>query len=204
MADDPKDGLWKPRSLEDTQKLYADWAENYDTDVAQWGYATPARVAMALRIAGANPEKPVLDYGCGTGLSGMALKSVGFELIDGTDISREMLTHAEARDVYRQVWIGTPGHLGHIGPGDYPSIVATGVVSLGAAPPETLDLLVAAMAPGNLLAFSYNDATLADRAYTDKLDVICLDPTIDLAFEEHGPHLPAKDIEATVYVLKKL
>ena len=203
MSDDPKDGLWTARSLEDTQKLYADWAGDYDADVAKWGYATPARVAMALRIAGANADKPVLDYGCGTGLSGMALSAVGFDVVDGTDISPEMLTRAEARGTYRQVWLGQPGTLGHIKPGDYPLIVATGVVSLGAAPPETLDMLVTAMAPGNLLAFSYNDATLADRRYTDKLDVICLAPDMDLVFEEHGPHLPAKGIESTVYVLKK-
>ena len=57
--------------------------------------------------------------------------------------------------------------------------------------------------PGNLLAFSYNDATLADRSYTDALDVACLAPDIELVFEEHGPHLPAKDINATVYVLQR-
>ena len=59
------------------------------------------------------------------------------------------------------------------------------------------------MAPGNLLAFAYNDATLADRAYTDALDVACLAPDIELIFEEHGPHLPAKNMMSTVYVLKK-
>ena len=64
---------------------------------SEWGYATPPRVAMALRLAGANVEKGVLDYGCGTGLSGMALAAVGFQVIDGTDISPEMLSQAEGR-----------------------------------------------------------------------------------------------------------
>ena len=205
MTDDstPDQNLWKPRSLEETKTLYANWAENYDADVTEWGYATPPRVAMALRRAGANVDKAVLDYGCGTGLSGMALRGVGFDVIDGTDISPDMLARAEARGCYRQVWLGEPGTLGHIGLGDYAAIVATSVVSLGAAPPETLALLIEALAPGNLLAFSYNDATLADRSYTDALDVACLAPDIELVFEEHGPHLPAKDINATVYVLQR-
>ncbi len=203
MSDDTSKNLWVPHSLDETRKIYADWADSYDADVGEWGYATPARVALALRLSGANVEKPVLDYGCGTGLSGMALKAVGFQTIDGTDISPQMLNKAQTRDAYRQVWLGTPGDLGHIRAGDYPIIAATGVVSLGAAPPETLDLLVAALAPGNLLAFSFNDATLADRTYTDRLDIACLAPNIELVFEEHGPHLPAKDMSSTVYVLKK-
>ncbi len=203
MADQPTPELWTERSVEETQRLYADWAETYDKDVAEWGYATPARVAIALRVNGASAHKPALDFGCGTGLSGMALKAVGFDVIDGTDISPEMLARADNTGAYRQVWKGEPGSLGHIKPGDYAAIAATGVVSLGAAPPETLTMLAGALVPGNLLGFSYNDATLADRAYTDALDVICLAPDIDLIFEEHGPHLPAKDMMSTVYVLKK-
>ncbi|MXQ07198.1 methyltransferase domain-containing protein [Alphaproteobacteria bacterium GH1-50] len=203
MSETPKDDLWSRLTPEESQRLYAGWAESYDADVASWGYATPARLALALRQSGANVEKPVLDVGCGTGLCGMALRAVGFDVIDGTDISPEMLARAEARGVYRQVWKGEPGTLGHIKPADYPILSACGVVGHGAAPPEMLDLLIAALGAGGLLAFSFNDATLADRAYTDRLDIACLAPDIELVFEQHGPHLPAKGMMSTVYVLKR-
>lgn len=203
MSHNPKEQLWTPHTVEETQQIYADWADTYDKDVAEWGYATPGRVAMALRRANANIDKAVLDYGCGTGLCGIALKSAGFDIVDGTDISSEMLGKAEARGVYRQVWKGEPGSMGHIQAGDYPIIAACGVVSLGAAPPETLDMLIEAMSPGGLLAFSYNEATLADRRYTDRLDIAVLDPTLELVLEEDGPHLPAKDMSSTVYVLRR-
>lgn len=203
MNDDDPLKLWTPRTVDETQKIYTDWADGYDGDMAEWSYATPDRIAMALRRSGANVDKAVLDYGCGTGLSGMALKAVGFDVVDGTDISSEMLEKAEARGSYRQVWKGEPGSLGHIHAGDYPIIVACGVVSLGAAPPETLDLLVAAMASGGLLAFSFNEVTMSDRNYTDKLDVITRGADIELVFEENGPHLPAKDMTSTVYVLRR-
>ena len=157
-----------------------------------------------MRQAGANADKPLLDYGCGTGLSGLALKSVGFAQIDGTDISPEMLAKAEAREIYQHLWQGEPGDMGHVKRGNYPNIVAIGVVSLGAAPPETLDLLLVDILPsGGFLGFSYNEATLADRAYTDRLDVITLAPDIEVVFEENGPHLPAKDMSSTVYVLTR-
>ncbi|MEM7719000.1 MAG: methyltransferase domain-containing protein [Pseudomonadota bacterium] len=203
MTKSPDKSLWTPHSVEDTRQIYADWATNYDKDVADWGYATPGRIAMALRVSGANTEKGVLDYGCGTGLCGMALRTVGFDVIDGTDISPEMLEQAQAREVYRALWLGEPGSLGHIAPGDYSAVSACGVVSLGAAPPETLDMLVKALAPGNLLAFSYNEATLDDVRYTDRLDMVTSLSDIETVFEENGPHLPAKDMSSTVYVLKR-
>lgn len=197
-------GLWTRHSVEETQQIYADWAESYDKDVAEWGYATPARIAMALRQCGANVEKPVLDFGCGTGLSGVALKSAGFDVIDGTDISPEMLEKAEARQCYRQVWKGEPGGMGHVKRGDYPIVVAAGVVSLGAAPPQTLDMLIDVIGAGGFLAFSFNEATMSDREYTDRLDIAVLAPDIELAFEEEGPHLPGKNMISTVYVLQRV
>ncbi|MBT8418031.1 MAG: methyltransferase domain-containing protein, partial [Silicimonas sp.] len=160
-------------------------------------------IAMALRRSGANPDKPVLDFGCGTGLSGLALKATGFAQIDGTDISPEMIAKAKARGIYQHLWLSDPGDMGHVRRGQYPIIVATGVISLGAAPPETLDMLVDVVPSGGLLAFSFNDATLTDRAYTDRLDAAVLAPDIEMAFEEQGPHLPAKNMTSAVYVLRR-
>lgn len=203
MSNDPKDGLWTRHSVEETKQIYADWAETYDRDVADWGYATPGRIAMALRRSGVNPDKPALDFGCGTGLSGVALKAAGFAQIDGTDISPEMIEKARARNIYQHLWLSDPGDLGHVKRGQYPIIVATGVISLGAAPPETLDMLIDIVPSGGVLAFSYNEATLADRAYTDRLDAAVLAPDIEMAFEEEGPHLPAKNMISAVYVLRR-
>jgi predicted TPR repeat methyltransferase len=205
MSDDdisPK-GLWQRHSVDETRKIYADWADHYDADVAKWGYVTPSRIAMALRQSGANPDKPVLDFGCGTGLSGLALKAVGFSQVDGTDISPEMLEKARARGIYQHLWEGEPGSLGHVRRGHYPIIVATGVISLGAAPPETLDMLLDVVPSGGLLAFSFNEATLADRAFTDRLDIAVLAPDIELIFEQEGPHLPAKNMMSAVYILRR-
>lgn len=203
MTNEPETDLWTRHTVDETRDIYANWAESYDQDVTEWGYATPGRIAMALRRLGANPDKPVLDFGCGTGLSGLALKATGFAQIDGTDISPEMMAKAEARGIYQHLWLSDPGDMGHVRRGQYPIIVATGVISLGAAPPETLDMLVDVVPSGGLLAFSFNDATLTDRAYTDRLDAAVLAPDIEMAFEEQGPHLPAKNMTSVVYVLRR-
>ncbi|MBT8474194.1 MAG: methyltransferase domain-containing protein [Rhodobacteraceae bacterium] len=203
MAETTPEGLWAPRSVDDTLKVYADWADRYEDDVREMGYVTPARIAMALRQSGANTAKPVLDFGCGTGLSGLALKAVGFAAVDGTDVSPEMLARAEEKGVYQHLWLSTPGDMGHVKSGTYSIITATGVISLGAAPPETLDMLLGVLAPGGLLALSYNDATLEDAAYTGRLAGILAAGGTELLFEEHGAHLTSKGMNATVYILQK-
>jgi predicted TPR repeat methyltransferase len=65
---DPK--LWTDRSPEETRALYTDWAATYDADVT--GRATPRPPGWPRRWRPMSPTAtaPVLDFGCGTGLSG--------------------------------------------------------------------------------------------------------------------------------------
>jgi predicted TPR repeat methyltransferase len=191
--------LWKPRSVEETRAIYSDWADSYDADVTGAGYETPGRIAAALAEASPDLTAPILDFGCGTGLSGLALAQAGFTTLDGTDITPEMVEVARGRGLYRDLTVSEPGAAP---PPGYAAITATGVVSLGAAPPETLALLLGALSPGALLALSYNDATMADTRYTEALSEAVSD-SAELISEAYGPHLRAKDMGSTVYVLRK-
>lgn len=192
--------LWTPRSVAETRAIYADWADSYEADVIGAGYQTPGRIAEALADV-ADTTLPVLDFGCGTGLSGLALKHAGFEMLHGTDISPEMLAEAEAKGIYGKIWLSEPGDIG-ISPGTYGTIAAMGVVSLGAAPPETLAELLDLLSPGGLLALSYNDATLASTDYLEAMDHAISGPA-SLVSESYGPHLTGKNMGSKVYVLRK-
>ena len=77
----------------ETRALYDDWSASYDAEITENGYATPRRIAEALAQF-ADPSAPILDFGCGTGLSGLALKAAGFQTIDGADLSADMLKGA--------------------------------------------------------------------------------------------------------------
>lgn len=193
--------LWTPRPVEEAIAIYADWADSYDADVTKRGYHTPGRIASAL-ASFANPGDPMLDFGCGTGLGGAALKQAGFLHLDGTDITAEMLERAEALGIYQKTWLSQPGELS-FGRGVYRVIVAAGVVSLGAAPPETLGLLIATLNTGDLLALSFNDPTLQDAGYTGALDTEISEARIEVIFREHGPHLDDVDMGSDVIVLRR-
>ncbi len=190
--------LWQPRSPEETRDIYRDWAATYDADVQGAGYATPGRLAVALAEAAPDLSAPVLDFGCGTGLSGMALAAQGFTNVDGTDITPEMLEKAQATGAYRNTWASGPGDAP---PDGYSVMAAIGVVSLGAAPADTLPTLLDALPKDGLLGFSYNDATLADESYMDAL--AAAQDSATLIHEAYGDHLPGKDMKSSIYILRK-
>lgn len=203
MADkDYLGDVYKITGTEKTRAFYDEWAQVYDTDVSKNGYATPTRIAQALARYLPDQSVPILDVGCGTGLCGRALQAQGFTAIDGTDLSQGMLDKARATGAYRSLWQGDANAPMKIAPGDYAALTASGVISVGAAPPEMFDALVPCVAPGALLAFSYNGHTLENAAYMDKLAQMTSGP-FTLLFEENGPHLPEIDLTSTVYVLER-
>ena len=77
------DKAYQARDAASTRTLYDDWSASYDAEVSENGYATPKRCAEALASFTQDMSAPILDFGCGTGLSGLALKLAGFEVIDG-------------------------------------------------------------------------------------------------------------------------
>ena len=127
-------GIDDPLEVRD---YYDSWAISYDAELTENGYASPARVANALAGLSTDLRAPVLDYGCGTGLSGEALLAAGFSVVDGADPSGEMLRAAEAKDIYRSL---VHLDLDAAGPpfssGQYAVVAAIGLIGPGAAPLE--------------------------------------------------------------------
>ena len=182
---------------------YDEWSTSYDNEVLENGYATPGRVADALLATETDPNRNLLDFGCGTGLSGQALVARGFTTLDGCDLSAEMLAEAEAKGLYGRLWQVEDPSGAPASPGIYDVITATGVISPGAAPIEMLGLLLDILSPGGRIAFSFNDHALADESYTAGLQATLDAGRATLLFEQYGTHLPKIDLKSTVYVIEK-
>lgn len=188
---------------DDTRALYNDWAASYEAEVGENGYATPGRCAAALAQFLKDKTAPILDFGCGTGLSGLALRLAGFEAIDGVDLSPDMLKVAETKQLYRRLATIEAGADVPGAPGEYAAIAAIGVIGAGAAPISVFDTLMNGLAVGGLLVFSFNDHALADPAFEGKLNEWLDCGAARLLFREHGPHLPGIDLKSNVYVIEK-
>lgn len=194
--------LWTERTVDETIGVYRDWAQSYDRDVTARGYHTPRRLAEALAPFLPPDDRPVLDFGCGTGISGAALRAASITPVHGTDITAEMVDIARTREIYARLWVGAPGAV-PASPGTYRAIAAAGVVSLGAAPPETLDDLVAALAADTVLALSFNDPTLADGRFDAALQAHVDAGRLEILTRQHGPHLDDMNMGSDVIVARR-
>ena len=181
---------------------YDAWSDTYDTEIAENGYALPKRMAEAVASVMDDKSLPLLDFGCGTGLAGAALKSLGFTTIDGMDVSAEMMAQAAPKGIYRTLTHIDPGTALPVPAGTYPLITACGVIGAGAAPLDVLDTLATSLTTGGKLAFSFNDKTLLDPAYLARVESH-QNNGFDLIYKERGAHLPGIDMKSTVYILEK-
>ena len=191
------------KTQEDINNLYDDWAETYDIEVKENGYVSPTRTALALKSV-LPLEALIYDVGCGTGLSGVALKEIGFSNIHGSEINPNMLKKAQQTGVYQSLRLGDITNPFPDRVGLYDAIVAVGVIGAGAAPARLMREALNALLPGGLLAFSLNDAAMAQQSCQDELKFILNSGSAIELFSEYGPHLSLIDVGSTIYILKKV
>ncbi len=134
--------------------LFDQFAPRFDAELTErLGYRTPEALAELLREAGVPGGLRVLDLGCGTGLSGLALAPLAARL-EGLDLSPRMLAEAAKRNLYAALheaelvaWL--PGR-----PAAFDLVAAADVLNyLGDLAPA-LAAIHAALAPGGWLGFS--------------------------------------------------
>ena len=201
MTENFLDRVYAARGEDQTRDIYDKWAASYEAEVKENGYATPGRCARALKKVVPDLTAPLLDFGCGTGLSGLALRLAGFTTIDGVDLSAEMLGQAAAKGVYRETRQVTGNVV--LEKGRYPAIAAIGVIGSGAAPISVLDTLMKALGAGGRLVFSFNDHTLEDPVYEGRINEWTDCSAARLIFRERGDHLPGIGMKSNVYILEK-
>ncbi len=198
------DDAYELDGSEATQAFYGEWAETYEAEIKANGYVTPTRCAAALAAHAADAGAPLLDLGCGTGLSGEAFRAAGFAVIDGTDFSAEMLAYARDKPgVYRRLTLGDLTRPIPADPGEYANVAAVGVFSPGHAPASMLDAVLALLDRGGCFVFSLNDHALADPSFEARIAANVDAGIAEVAFQEYGDHLPGTGLRASVYVLRR-
>ena len=203
MCSDFLDKVYKDE-YKDPKDLYREWADTYDNELAQNEYITPIRTAKALATFASNRSTPILDFGCGTGLSAEALISCGFSSIDGIDISSEMVEIARGKNIYRNLECFNPDKGIPVKQNEYSIITAIGVISVGAAPITIFDQVFDLLPPNGLFAFSFNEHSLVVPEYSLKVEQTVKEKKAEQLFCELGPHILKRDLKSMVYVIKKL
>jgi predicted TPR repeat methyltransferase len=164
------DRVYAATNPEELSAGYADWAAAYDRETIELGYCLPFAIAAWVARHVPKGSGPLLDAGCGTGLSGPLLASLGYHDLAGLDLSPEMLEIAASRGSYgdlRQAELGRelPWSDDH-----FAAFFSTGVFTLGHAPASSLDELVRITRPGGHAIFTVRDKLLEAGEFRAEFD----------------------------------
>lgn len=188
---------------EELRDIYDQWADHYEHDLVDaHQYAMPARAAALAATRLIDRDIAVLDVGCGTGLSGLALQAQGFTNLDGCDLSPGMLAIAQERAIY--------GHLFEvdllappmaIADGHYDLTIAVGAFATGHLGGPAIDELLRITKPAGTLIITTNDHFYETGILQDKFAALQESGTVTEFEAEHGDHIPGKNIGGWVFAM---
>lgn len=161
------DSVYGAGSPDALDAAYATWAASYDSETASLGYLLPFLITAWVTRYVAAGEGPLLDAGCGTGLSGPQLKALGYSSLAGLDLSDEMLQVAAGRQAYGELKKAMLG-----GPLPWPdryfrAFFSTGVFTIGHAPASGLHELVRITKSGGHAIFTVRDQVFETGGFRD-------------------------------------
>ncbi|MET2832459.1 class I SAM-dependent DNA methyltransferase [Mesorhizobium shangrilense] len=157
--------------------FYRGWASSYDLDVGREGYCGPTVVAelagavQTAYLANDRAAIAILDAGCGTGLVGAQLKRLGFQLLDGFDLSEEMAGKARKTRVYRHVQgdVDLNGPLSDYCSATYDITICCGVFTLGHVRPVALRELARVTRPNGFIIASTRKSYAEATSFEDEV-----------------------------------
>jgi SAM-dependent methyltransferase len=160
--------IYSSRDNKELAERYDQWAGDYDADLEEgFGWLGPQR-AVDFLVRYVPKEARMLDAGAGTGLVGELLAKQGYNNMVAMDISQGMLEEARKKNVYREFDQMVMGE-----PLDYPTdsfdaIISVGVLTVGHAPPSSLDELIRVTKPGGYIIYSLRPDVYRDSGFKEK------------------------------------
>ncbi|MFM8446901.1 MAG: class I SAM-dependent DNA methyltransferase [Candidatus Nanopelagicaceae bacterium] len=158
------------KTPEDNKQLYAKWAATYESEfVANQGYKHPQVISEFFHQY--IPEvRRVIDIGTGTGLVGKFLKELRPEIVlDGIDISPEMLAEASKKGIYRNLYerdltipvmdIDAP----------YDALITIGTFTYGHLGIQVLDNLIPLVVKDGYFVIAVNEKYFHEHNFLDKI-----------------------------------
>jgi len=156
---------------EDSVEYYRDFSKVYDdTYVEGMSYVYHKFVAKEL-ISYYQEVGPICDVGCGTGLVGEELIKLNSKfVIDGVDISSDMLKVAGAKFAYRNLYSFDLTKPTKGIPTNYKAIISSGTFTHGHLGPESLINLLTICSVGCILTIGINGLHYEDKGFKKTLD----------------------------------
>ena len=174
------------------ERDYDTFAEtgSYDETFDDWGYVGPETAAAIMRNYVPTKSR-VLDAACGSGLTGTALRNLGYGHIVGIDISAKLLVLADRTSAYERLTrVDMQAFPLPFEDGEFDAVNFIGALTYF----ETngiLRELCRIVSRGGFVVFSQRDDIMRDRNYDEQLEELERDGLWTRAFgTEPMPYLP--------------
>ncbi len=162
--------VYAAKTPEALNAAYQLWAESYDRETLELGYCLPFVIASWLARYVKPEAGPVMDAGCGTGLSGPLLAALGYADICGIDMSPNMLVAAKRRGGYSQLVEAELGKALPFDDGRFAAFISTGVFTAGHAPASSLIELSHILKSKGFAIFTIRDSIFESGGFNAVLD----------------------------------
>lgn len=149
--------------------LFDQYADRFDADlIGTLKYRAPDHVAALLARCGIGmASADLLDLGCGTGLSGLALKPFA-RVMDGVDLSPGMVAKARARAIYDDLAVDEAEAFLNGSGKSWDVIVAVDMLNYIGDLTPIFRAAAARLRPGGLLAGTVEKREEGGQALTEK------------------------------------
>lgn len=163
------DRVFTAKNSEESRALYDQWAPNYDADMQTYSFTAPSIVAhLAKKYLSIPPaDAIVVDAGCGSGLVGAELASLGFDTIDGIDLSEGMLKIAKTTGAYRDLKITDLTQRLEAEDGAYDVLVCSGTFTHGHLGPEPLPEFARVVKKNGILVLTVLESFWKEQKFED-------------------------------------
>lgn len=194
--------VYEHKSVDDQREIYKHWAETYDAEtLGEFGWMgfKPAAEEFAKRLSNKNAK--ILDAGCGTGLSGVALNEQGFTNIHGRDLSPEMLEQAKITGIYAslaEVDLTNPIDVKE----PFDAIFSCGVFGFGPPNPEHLKHLINVLKPEGYAIITVNGKGWIETNWPEALEKAVKESNLHLEEVLDIEYLENEDINGKLLIFR--
>ena len=162
------EGAYNLRTPADNISYYKNFSDYYEEVFAiALNYNYPKGIANEF-LKNYNNKGLICDIGCGTGLVAQELKSLNNDfIIDGFDISPEMLKVAKEKNIYNNLYEIDLTKPTYNVPNNYSGIISAGVFTHGHLGPEVIKKLLSICSEGAILTIGINAVHYENKKFED-------------------------------------
>ena len=185
--------------------FYRKWADDYDRQMLDnLNYQSPTLIARLLVKFLTDRNAPILDIGCGTGLTSVLLHSNGYTHIDGLDFSADMLRVAGERNIYQNLIEADLNLPLNIPDNQYLAAISSGTFTHGHVGPGPLDEIFRILQNGGILACTIHLDLWQSRGFEAKLQDLIDSGIIQCLYREKDIYYEGGEPEGWFCVYQKL